>query len=332
MRLLLAGDVMLGRLVNDVLRDWPAAMPWGDTLPLFRQADWSFCNLECVISDHVPAVLPDKAFLFRSDSKNVAVLRAAGIKAVSVANNHCLDYGEQALLEMIDTLDEAGIRHAGAGATLEEAMRPARFMAEDGTTIGLLACTDNEPDWAAAPNKPGVWFVPPTVEDPRALELIERVRQLHEISDLTVVSLHWGSNWGRAPEPGHRPIARALVDSGADVVFGHSCHVFRGLEVRKGSLIVYSAGNFIDDYAVDPYERNDESFIFSIETDRGAPTHLELIPTLIRDCQATLAGRLDAPRLLKQMRHQCVRLGTAVAISRSKGILIVRPHAKVPHG
>ncbi len=332
MRLLLAGDVMLGRLVNDVLRDRPAAMPWGDTLPLFREADWSFCNLECVISDRVPAVLPDKAFVFRSDRKNTAVLQSAGIKAVSIANNHCLDFGDQALLDMIDALDEAGIRHAGAGANLQQAMRPARSLLEDGTTIGLLACTDNEPDWAAGTDKPGVWFVPAALEDPRAQELLQRVRELSQTSDVTVVSLHWGGNWGRTPEPGHRPLARALVDSGADVVFGHSCHVFRGIEVRRGSLVVYSAGNFIDDYAVDPYERNDESFIFSIEVEHGIPTHLELIPTLIRDFQATRADRLDAARVLRQVRQQCSRLGTALVVSHSKGSLSLQPDAKVSHG
>jgi poly-gamma-glutamate capsule biosynthesis protein CapA/YwtB (metallophosphatase superfamily) len=118
-------------------------------------------DVECVISDRVPSHLPNKTFQFRSDHKNAAVLKAAGIDAVSVANNHSLDFSENAMLDMLATLDAEGIGHAGAGATLEEAMRPALSMTRDGTRIGLLACTDNEPDWAAGPNTPGVWFVPP---------------------------------------------------------------------------------------------------------------------------------------------------------------------------
>jgi poly-gamma-glutamate capsule biosynthesis protein CapA/YwtB (metallophosphatase superfamily) len=333
MRLLLAGDVMLGRLVNQALRAWPPETPWGDTLSLFRQADWSFCNLECVISDYTPSRLPDKAFHFRSDRRNVAVLQAAGINAVSIANNHSLDFGPEAMLDMIATLDAKRIGHAGAGANLEQAMRPALSRTKDRTTIGVLACTDNEPRWAAGVDKPGVWFVPVDLKDPRTQELLERVGVLKKITDLACVSLHWGSNWGRAPEPGHRELARALTDAGADVVFGHSCHVFRGVEMRNGSLIMYSAGNFVDDYAIDPYERNDESFLFNVEADRGAFVQLELVPTLISECRAVLAEDLDATRILNQMRQQSARLGTQMTISESKGMVTIQPSlAKVSHG
>lgn len=323
---------MLGRLVNQALRAWPLERPWGDTLSLFRQDDWSFCNLECVISDHVLSRLPDKALHFRSDRKNVAALKAAGIKAVSLANNHCLDFGPDAMLDMVATLDANRIGHAGAGANLEQAMGAALSRAEDRITIGVLACTDHEPDWAAGVHKPGVWFVPVDLKDPRTQELLERVRVRRKIADLTCVSLHWGSNWGRATEPGHQQLARALTDAGADVVFGHSCHVFRGVEVRNGSLVVYSAGNFIDDYTIDACERNDESFLFSVEADRGL-VQLELVPTLISECRAMLAQDMDATRILKQMRRQCSRVGTEITISESKGMVKLRPgSAKVSRG
>ncbi|HYM66923.1 MAG TPA: CapA family protein, partial [Patescibacteria group bacterium] len=145
--------------------------------------------------------------------------------------------------------------------------------------------------------------------------------------------LHWGRNWGRRPESGHRQLAGALVEAGADVVFGHSCHVFRGVEVMKGSPIVYSAGDFIDDYAVDPEERNDESLLFSIEAQRGRLTGLELVPTLINECRAELALGLDGARILKQMRRQCGRLGTQMTARDSKGIITLGPsQARVSHG
>src|SRR5438128_9466034 len=84
-RLALLGDVMLGRLVNQSLREKPPSAPWGDVLALLRESDWRFCNLECVISDLLPERLPAKVFHFRSDARNVAVLRAAGIDTVSCA-------------------------------------------------------------------------------------------------------------------------------------------------------------------------------------------------------------------------------------------------------
>ena len=114
--LLLVGDVMLGRLVNEVLKVEPPAYPWGDTLPLFQQANVRLCNLECVISDGgTPWSATPKIFHFRSDAKNVAVLQAAHIDAVSLANNHILDFDVEGLLEMRHHLEHAGIHAAGAG-------------------------------------------------------------------------------------------------------------------------------------------------------------------------------------------------------------------------
>ncbi|HXG49726.1 MAG TPA: CapA family protein, partial [Methylomirabilota bacterium] len=90
-KLLFVGDVMLGRLVNDLLKHEPPEYPWGNTLPLFRQADWRCCNLECAISDRgSPWSETPKVFHFRSAAKNIAVLKAARIDAVSLANNHSL--------------------------------------------------------------------------------------------------------------------------------------------------------------------------------------------------------------------------------------------------
>src|SRR5260370_39803200 len=111
MRILLAGDVMLGRLVNQVLKGEGPAYPLGDTLPLFRSSDFRICNLECVLSDRgQPWSAIPKVFHFRSDSKNVAVLRAAGIDMVSIANNHVLDYENDALFDMLSALETAGIQ------------------------------------------------------------------------------------------------------------------------------------------------------------------------------------------------------------------------------
>jgi poly-gamma-glutamate synthesis protein (capsule biosynthesis protein) len=333
MRLALVGDVMLGRLVNETLRTCGPAFPWGDTLPLIRQADWSFCNLECVVSDRVPSHLPNKTFQFRSDQKNAAVLKAAGIDTVSVANNHSLDFGEDAMLDMLAILDAEGIGHAGAGATLEEAMRPALSMTRDRTRIGVLACTDNESDWAAGPNTPGVWFVPSGLDDTRAQQLLERVRRLKPLTDLVVVSLHWGSNWGRLPESGHQELARALVAAGTDLVFGHSCHVFRGVEVHDGSPIVYGAGNFIDDYAVDKEERNDQSFLFILEAESTGLAKVRLTPTVITGRQALLAQGRESVEILRTMRGLCAGLGTRLTIAGGEGAIVLpAAEAAAAHG
>ena len=160
MRLLFVGDVMLGRMVNDFLRRVDADYPWGDTMTQLQAADWRACNLECVISDRGrPWSRTPKVFHFRSDAKNVAVLRAAGIDAVSLANNHALDFGYDAMLDMLKVLDVAGIQHAGAGTNPAEAVRPGVSVVK-GTSIGLIAFTDNEPEWEAGPQSPGLFYLP----------------------------------------------------------------------------------------------------------------------------------------------------------------------------
>lgn len=96
---------------------------------------------------------------------------------------------------------------------------------------------------------------------------------------------------------------------------------------------MYSAGNFIDDYAVDPQERNDESFLFSIEAQGDRRNGLKLVPTMIGDCRAELAWGLDSARILKQTQRRCGRLGTRVTVRESKGVIpLGRSLARVSHG
>lgn len=302
----LLGDVMLGRLVNDRLKTVPAEYPWGDTLPVLRTADVRIANLECVLAaGGEPA--PGKTFHFRSEPRNVESLRYAGIDLVSLANNHVLDFGPDAFREMPPVLDAAGILYAGAGKDGEAARRPAMLRAT-GTTIGLISFTDNQPDWEAD-HQPGVYYVPVAGSDRRTADLLDLVRRTRTRTGLLIVSAHWGANWGSAPPVEHRTLAHALVDAGADVVYGHSPHVFRGVEVYRNRPILYSTGDFVDDYAVDPVERNDQSFVFLLDTDGPTPRALRLHPTLIGDCQVRLAGA-TAPVIAHRMQQRSAELGT----------------------
>lgn len=329
--LLLLGDVMLGRLVNETLQAAAPEYPWGDVLPVLRDADWRLCNLECVISDRgEPWSVYPKAFHFRSDAKNIAVLKTAGINAATLANNHVLDYGYDALREMLEILDRAGVVHAGAGLNDAEASRMA-ISEVHGQKIGIIAFTDNEPDWEAAPGQPGIFYVPANLDDSRAATLIELVRDSSANVDLLIVSAHWGSNWGYRPPAEHVVLAHALIDAGADIVFGHSCHVFRGIEFYKGRPILYSAGNFVDDYAVDRIERNDQSFIFLLEMEGRIPRAVRLYPTLIRACHAFLADGVQALTIAEKMKRLCADLHTHAAWNPSQGCVEVeaffRKHA-----
>lgn len=197
------GDVMLGRIVNERLRKRKTESVWGDVLPIFGQADFRMCNLECAISDDGQAwSLTPKEFHFRSDGKNVDALGAAGMNVVSLANNHTLDFGYTALDDTIRILDNAKIEHAGAGRFVDEARRPAFFSVAE-SKIGIIAFTDNEPEWEVGQKRPGIFYAPTELEDERAKRLLEAVRKTKPIVEMLIVSAHWGGNWGYSPPEEH---------------------------------------------------------------------------------------------------------------------------------
>jgi poly-gamma-glutamate capsule biosynthesis protein CapA/YwtB (metallophosphatase superfamily) len=324
MTLLFVGDVMLGRLVNEVLKQKSPAYPWGDTLSLFHTADVRICNLECVISDRgTPWSATPKVFHFRSDAKNIEALRVAHINAVSLANNHSLDFDYQGLFHTMRNLAAAGIQYAGAGTTIAEACAPALWETK-GKKIGLIAFTDNEPAWEATEERPGIWYVPIDLKEKRAQQLLERVSQTKERVDFLIVSAHWGPNWGYAPPAEHVPFAHALIDAGADVLFGHSGHVIRGIEIYRDKPIMYCTGDFIDDYAVDEKERNDRSFIFVVEIDEQVPVRLLLYPTVIEAFQARCARPHERTAIVAPMQKLCMQLNTATTWNEQEERLEIR--------
>ena len=310
MTLLFVGDVMLGRLVNAALQEQSPAYPWGDTLALFQQADVRFCNLEYVISDWgTPLSATPKAFHFRSDAKNIEVLTAARIDAVSLANNHVLDFDYEGLFHTMGNLEAAGIQYAGAGTTITEASDPAIWEVKR-KQLGLIAFTDNEPGWEATEEQPGVLYVPITLKDQRAVKLLELVRKTKALVDVLIVSAHWGPNWGDDPPAEHIPFAHALIDAGADVIFGHSGHVVRGIELYREKPILYCTGDFVDDYAVDEIERNDQSCMFVVEIDGQRISRLLLYPTVIEAFQARRAKQNERKVIVARMQRLCRKLNT----------------------
>lgn len=310
MRLAFVGDVLLGRMVNETLKTMPPAYPWGNTLQVLKECDVRICNLECVISDRgAPWGMTQKNFHFRTDAKNVESLKTAGVDVASLANNHSLDYEYEALFDMIAILDRASIRHAGAGMDAAEASKPALFR-KDGVTVGFIAFTDNEPAWEATDRQGGVYHVPVDRNDERAAALFALVGRTRKQADLVIVSAHWGGNWGYQPPSEHAQFGRALIEGGADIVFGHSPHVFRGIEIHQGRPILYSAGDYVDDYAVDEIERNDESFVFVVETGGNGIARLKLYPVVIGHMQARLATPRDAVAIAARMQRLCDKLGT----------------------
>jgi poly-gamma-glutamate capsule biosynthesis protein CapA/YwtB (metallophosphatase superfamily) len=319
--LALTGDVMLGRGVNETLRAARPEDPWGDVLPLLLSADLRIVNLECAITEHErPWSRTPKVFHFRADPSCVEVLRAARVDACSLANNHTLDFEEKGLLDTLAHLEAAGIRYAGAGRDLREAAWPVLL---DGG-VGLVAFTDNEPPFAAGPDKPGTNYLPVSTEPEVMRRVEEAIGAARGAGAETVVfSNHWGPNMVLRPPDAFRRFARAVVDLGADVYYGHSAHVFQGVEVYRGKPILYDTGDFIDDYAVDPELRNDRSFLFRVSMEGGVLRRLELFPVVLPYARVELAAGDERSAVLDLMQSLSAEMGTA--FERREDRLVLEP-------
>jgi hypothetical protein len=238
--LMLAGDIMLGT-------DWPDS----SRLPgrsgaglldrmhaLLQRGDLALANLEGPLQDGGStdkcADTSRDCHTFRTPVAFTARLREAGFDALSIANNHALDFGTAGRRSTIRALDSAGIAWSGPPGTfavLNSRGRRVVFVAfsYDDDSNNLLRLDDAR----------------------------ERVSRLASQADIVVVSFHGGAEGAGAdavPDSMEifldewrgdtRTFARAMVDAGADLVFGHGPHVLRGMEVYRNRLIAYSLGNF----------------------------------------------------------------------------------------
>lgn len=290
MRILFTGDVMLGRLVNNLLDRENYTYVWGDTLEIIRNADLSLINLECAISSRGNEWNKTfKMFHFRADPEAIRVLSTAYIDYVSLANNHVLDYDIEALFDTLDMLEKKKIAYSGAGRDLTEAVKPAILEPKnkprlydthdnDGIIkrnksisrgpnirIGIVSLTDNQPEWEASGNSPGINYIPINLSSSNSTyydRLRYSIANARSISDIVIVSSHVGPHFRESPSREYSNFARSILDLGADIYWGHSNHMPQGIEIYNKKIIMYDCGDFIDDYAVHSDYRNDLSFIF----------------------------------------------------------------------
>lgn len=324
----LAGDVMLGRLVDRYVITDPTVSPaslWGDVLPLMHMAALRLVNLECVISTKGREWRPGtKPFHFRAHPRAVEFLHEARIDCVNLANNHVLDYGVEAFLDCLALLDGAGIGRAGGGAHVAEALAPAVLPSPAGS-VAVIGLTDNEPEWEATGSKAGVHFLRYAehgLVEPYRSRTARALAEAKRRAPFLIVSAHVGPNWG-PPSPAMQALAHELLDLGADVYWGHSNHVPQAIERYKGKVILYSTGDFVDDYAVEERERNDLSFVFLLDLDRHRVRRVRLHPVAIDRFRVRTAERHEASFLMARMRSKCAAFGSAVEVREGVGTVTV---------
>lgn len=243
-------------------------------------ADLFIANQEFPFSDRgAPAA--DKQFTFRLPPARLTVLEQMGVDVVTLANNHTLDYGQDALLDTCALLDGAGIVRIGAGADIDEAAK-AEILEIKGKRIGFLAASRVYPDgsWAASGARPGVM----STYDPAML--LEAIRRLRPDCDYLVVYVHWGIERNTSPEAYQVTMGRQYIDAGADLVVGSHPHVLQGIEYYKGKPILYSLGNFVFGSSIP------ETMLVRVELGEGAGA-LSLVPAV---SSAGFTRQMDAAK------------------------------------
>jgi poly-gamma-glutamate synthesis protein (capsule biosynthesis protein) len=278
----------------------------------------------------------------RSDPEVIQDVKALGVQAVTLANNHMMDYGPEALVDTLATCDAAGVARCGAGRDLDEACRPLVFDVQ-GCRVGLLNLATTVPmGFDAGPGRPGLAplrvdfaleidanFM---VESPGAMPVVrtwvraeeqealcQRIRRLKAEADVAIVSIHWGvPDFWLSPAQGvlaqyQQPLAHAMIEAGADVIYGHHSHTLHPIEVYQAKPIFYSPGNFFFEFDTPRPYMERKSFI--VRAGLGEGLGIELVP-LVHDDRGIPRRAFggEAKAVLDRLIDLSVPLGTRLAI------------------
>lgn len=238
--LVFSGDIYLS---SHVLNAYDAGGIQGVVSPqylsILTNADYFVANEEFPFS--LKGTAQDKTYTFRVPPDRVSLLKDMGLDLVTLANNHSLDFGSTALLDTLETLDQAGIRHIGAGKNLSDAEAPVT-VSMHGKKIAFIGATRVIPDasWAASKTSAGVFSAYDSGK-----ELQKEIKAIRNDVDYVIVYMHWGLERMTVPNDYQMELSHAAVDAGADLVIGAHPHVLQGIEYYRGVPVVYSLGNFV---------------------------------------------------------------------------------------
>jgi poly-gamma-glutamate synthesis protein (capsule biosynthesis protein) len=315
----LLGDVMLGRTVSEELRRRRPETLWDPELrALAGSLDLVVCNLECCISERgrPTTLIESKPFFFRAPPAAVEALRAMNVGVVGLANNHALDFGQEALEDTLELLEAAGIAAAGAGRG-RSAARAAAVVTAGDLRVGLVAVTDRPSEYAAGAERCGVALAVMRDEPPRWL--LEQIAAVRARCDLVIAFPHWGPNMSASPALWQRRAASRLHAAGADLVAGHSAHAFHGVG-WNGAPTLFDLGDALDDYMIHARLRNDLG-VFAIWRPRSEP-RLELVGLRLEFCHPRLARGADADWIATRLEHACHPFATTVTRTSEQRLTI----------
>lgn len=324
------GDIMLvGGVRNLIARHGPL-YPFEKVAPLLTRVDVAFGNLESPLATggqptpykRPEAIAAGRDYVFKGSPEDVAGLAAAGFDVLALANNHMLDFGPEALLETLATLESAQIISVGAGANLAEARRPA-IVVTKGVRVAFLAYSYILPPYYwATDTQPGVAparDIKSLAPDPVGIAALQHdVASSRAQADLVIVSFHWGEEKQHQANAYQQQLARAAIDAGANAVIGHHPHVLQGIEIYKGRPIFYSLGNFVYTPRNEPAK---ETVIATLAFKGGEVTEVELQPIYIAAGQPQPAAGSQARAIIGNLSAYSASYGTKLVTRQDRAYL-----------
>jgi poly-gamma-glutamate synthesis protein (capsule biosynthesis protein) len=319
---IVASDEELGKTVFDKVA------------PYFEKSDINFCNLEAALSNK-GAPQAGRYASFRSYPSMVEVLKKGRIDFVSVANNHSIDYGWEALSDTMDLLNQNGIGFSGGGKNIEEARKPA-LIEKKGLTIGLLSYTANVNTpfgFKASPDREGLapmrispFFLPDHINQEDVEAMQKDVKKWERLVDFLVVSFHWGiSEGGTHTVALHQKIiARHAVHAGADLILGHHSHALQAIEIYKNKPICYGLGNFV--FALEEgFPR--ETMLFQCRISRHKIHEIKFLPAYVSEHgqpEVVSPEQGEGLEIVSLMRKLCLPFGTKLAVRNQTGEVFLK--------
>jgi len=267
-----------------------------DLLEQMRGVDLFMVNNEFPYTDR-GAPLEGKTFTFRASPESASYLPEMGVDVVSLANNHSFDYGEQSLLDSLDTLEAMDMPCVGAGRNLEEASQPVSFIVND-TKISILAATQIErndsPDTRGAGEDTSGVFRCWNVDN-----LLQAIGEAREDCDFLVVFIHWGTENQAEIDWAQREQAVKIAQAGADLIIGDHSHCLQPVGYVEGVPVIYSLGNFwFNSKSVDTCLVR---VTIPVGERNGTAPAVQVLPARQSDCRTTLLHGQEKQRVINYL-------------------------------
>ena len=311
---LCAGDIMIANEAAQLIEKEGSEYPFKRIREDLAKYDVFYANLETPVTDHA-IVTVDKPYILKMNPSWRNLLKEIRINAVSLANNHIMDYGSVGMMDTIKYCREMGIAYSGVGSTAIEARMPALLHIGSTDIVFLSYCERPPMDFFAGPERAGTAQLVPE-------DVIQDIRRYKRPGNLVFVSVHWGIEQRQVPLLSQQTIGHEIIDAGADAIIGHHPHWPQGIEMYRGKPIIYSLGNFLSGFT-NHIEK--DNILAVLQYDRTRLLALEILPLAGKNKQIKyqpyLQSGKEARCTLEEVKNLSFRLRTRMEIIGSRGII-----------